>query len=137
MKNLINFNKYIPDNEYKTESRRELDLDKLKKTKEFKKIIKLGFDEDTSHQQELNNTIKFRRISKKEKEKDHGDVFYTVHPSGIIRRYNPVKSDDVPEGNGNDIKRFTLPFKTTKDYIKGLKYLYEYIKRKEQRKDYR
>ncbi len=137
MKNIRRFKDYDPSNEYKSDSRRELNLDSIRKSKDYKKLLSFGFDEETSHQQELNNTLKFIRVENKKSERGHSDVFYTIHPSGTVRRYNPVRSDDVPEGNGNDIKKFGEPFKTTSDYKKGIKYLCDYIERKEERGDYR
>ena len=83
------------------------------------------------------DTLKFKRVENKRRERGHSDVFYTIHPSGTVRRYNPVKSEDIPEGNGNDIKNFGAPFNTTSDYKRGIKYLYDYIERKEKRGDYR
>lgn len=137
MENLLSFKDYEPTEEYKSESRRSLNLDSVRRTKEYKRIIKLGFEEETSHQQEINNTIKFVRSKHKQKEKGHDDVFYTIHPTGTVRRYNPIKSEDVPQGNGNDIKKFIEPFEKPKDYIKGLNYLWQYLKRKEANKDFR
>jgi hypothetical protein len=137
MKNILNFREYKPNLEYKKELRREINLDTVRKSKDYTKLLSLGFEEKTSHQQELNNTLKFIRVKHKQREIGHDDVFYTIHPSGTIRRYNPIKSEDVPEGNGNDIKKFKDPFRTSKDYIKGIKFLYEYLKRKEDRGDYR
>lgn len=137
MRNLLSFKKYNPEKEYKVETRREINLEKLRSSKAYKRILALGFKEDASHQQELNNTLKFVRTKHKENEKGHDAVFYTIHPSGIVRRYNPEKSADVPEGDGNDIKRFHSPFATGKDYIKALNYLWQYLKRKESKKDYR
>jgi len=136
VKNLLSFKNYNPEGEYKVETRRELNLDAIRNTPEYMKIIRLGFKDDTSHQQELNNTIKFVRTTKKQKERGHDDVFYTVHPSGTVRRYNPIRSEETPEGNGNDIKKFK-PFKTANDYRKGLRYLYEYLIRKQQKGDFR
>lgn len=137
MKNLLSFKNYRPGKEYKTETRRELDLDVIRSSADYRKIIELGFKEDTSHQQELNNTLKFVRTSKKQKERGHDDVFYTVHPTGTVRRYNPIRSEDTPEGSGNDIKKFNRPFSTIRDYRKGLKYLYGYLIRKQKRGDFR
>lgn len=131
------FKDYDPSFEYKSDSRRELNLDSVRKSKDYKKLLLLGFKEETSHQQELNNTLKFVRVENKKRERGHSDVFYTIHPSGTVRRYNPVKSEDVPEGNGNDIKKFGEPFRTSADYKKGIKYLYNYLERKEERGDYR
>lgn len=137
MKNLSSFKNYNPNKEYKVGSRRKLNLDKVRQTRAYDRIIELGFKEDTSHQQDLNNTLKFVRTRKKQTERGHDDVFYTIHPTGTVRRYNPIKSDDTPEGNGNDIKKFHSPFRTGKDYVKALNYLWQYLKRKEEKKDYR
>jgi hypothetical protein len=136
VKNLLSFKKYNPELEYKVETRRELDMEDVRNSPEYRNVLSLGFKDVTSHQQDLNNTIKFVRSRKKQKERGHDDVFYTVHPSGIIRRYNPIKSDETPEGNGNDLIRFK-PFRTEKDYRKGLKYLREYLVRKEEKGDFR
>lgn len=136
MKNLLSFKKYNPELEYKVETRRELDMEDVRNSPEYRNVLSLGFKDVTSHQQDLNNTIKFVRSRKKQKERGHDDVFYTIHPSGIIRRYNPIKSDETPEGNGNDLIRFK-PFRTEKDYRKGLKYLREYLVRKEEKGDFR
>lgn len=133
----MTFEKYNPELEYKVPTRREINLEWLRQSRPYRRVLQLGFKEDTSHQQELNNTLKFVRIRKKQKEKGHDDVFYTIHPSGTVRRYNPPKSPEVPEGSGNDIKRFPAPFKTGRDYIKALNYLWQYLRRKEQNKDFR
>jgi len=133
----LNFKDYEPAEEYKSESRRSLNLDSVRGSKEYKRIIKLGFEEETSHQQEINNTMKFIRTKQKQKEKGHDDVFYTIHPTGTVRRYNPIKSEEIPQGSGNDIKKFIEPFEKPKDYIKGLNYLWQYLKRKEANKDFR
>ena len=111
-------------------------MDEVRNSPEYRDVLLLGFKDATSHQQDLNNTIKFVRSRKKQKERGHDDVFYTIHPSGIIRRYNPIKSDETPEGNGNDLIRFK-PFRTGKDYRKGLKYLHDYLVRKEEKGDFR
>jgi hypothetical protein len=137
MKNLLSFKKYDPEKEYKKDFRREINLDSIKKTKAFKRILDLGFEENSSHQQDLNNTLKFTRVKKKQSEPGHADVFYTIHPSGTVRRYNPIKSAEIPEGEGNDIKKFPQPFKSGKDYIKALNYLWQYLKRKESQKNFR
>ena len=137
MNNLLEYSKYDPRKEYKAEDRRDLDIEKVRKSKEYRSIIDLGFKEVHSHQQDLNNTLKFTRTKHKENEKGHGDVFYTIHPTGIVRRYNPVISDEIPQGNGNDIRRFPKPFKTAKEYSKALRYLFNYLRRKELRGDYR
>jgi len=137
MKNLLEYKKYNPESEYKEETRREINIDSIRKSKDYKNIIDLGFKETTSHQQEINNTIKFQRVREREKESGHTAVFYTIHPSGIVRRYNPEKNKDTPEGFGNDIKNFHSPFKTSREYLKGLRYLWQYLKRKQERKNYR
>ena len=137
LNHLLEYEKYDPRLEYKTDSRRDISLDDIRKSGAYRNIIDLGFEEEHSHQQELNNTLKFVRIKHKQRERGHGDVFYTVHPSGIVRRYNPEKSHEIPEGGGNDIRRFPRPFKTLKDYNKALKYLFNYLRRKELRNDYR
>jgi hypothetical protein len=137
MKNILSFKKYNPENEYKKKFRRELNLENLRKTRAFSRILDLGFSEESSHQQELNNTIKFIRTKKKQDEPGHDDVFYTIHPSGTVRRYNPIKSEETPEGEGNDIKKFPQPFKSGRDYIKALNYLWQYLKRKESQKNFR
>ena len=89
MNNLLEYSKYDPRNEYKAEDRRDLDIDKVRKSKEYRNVIDLGFKEVHSYQQDLNNTLKFIRTKQKQKEDGHGDVFYTIHPSGTVRRYNP------------------------------------------------
>ena len=136
MKHIISFKNYKPDLEYKVETRRDLDLDVIRNMREYKKILGLGFKDITSHQQELNNTIKFVRTRKKQKERGHDEVFYTIHPSGTVRRYNPIKADETPEGSGNDLRKFP-PFKTIRDYRKGLEYLHDYLQRKEEKGDFR
>jgi len=137
MKFLLEYEKYDPRDEYDSETRRELSLDKIRKTKDYRRIIDLGFKEVHSHQQDLNNTLKFVRTKNKEFEKGHGDVFYTIHPTGIVRRYNPPVSDEIPQGSGNDIRRFPKPFSSIREYAKALKYLFNYLRRKEMRGDYR
>lgn len=129
--------KYKPEEEYKEDSRREMNLSQVRRTKEYEQLIELGFKEDSSHQQELNNTMKFIRTRNKQKETGHDDVFYTIHPTGVVRRYNPEKGKEVPEGSGNVIKKFPAKFSTPKDYKKGLRYLWQYLRRKENRGDYR
>lgn len=141
MKFLLEYEKYSPESEYKFDSRRSLNLDNIRGSLDYRRLVKLGFEEVTSHQQELNNTLKFTRNSEKQREKGHGKVFYTIHPTGKVRRYNPVKDSENPkemvEGNGNVIKDFGKPFKRPSDYSKGLRYLWQYIKRKEEKGDYR
>lgn len=127
-----------PQEPYREENRRTINLDAVRRTKEYRRILSLGMKEDTSHQQELNNTMRFTRYKNKQKEVGYGDVFYTIHPTGTVRRYNPIKSEDgqVQEGSGNDLKRFN-PFRRSRDYKKAMTYLYEYLKRKQERGDYR
>lgn len=137
MKNLLNFKNYDPNDEYKSDSRREISLESIRKSPDYRRILELGFKEDTSHQQELNNTIKFVRTRKKQREKGHDDVFYTIHPSGTVRRYNPIKGEEVPEGSGNDIKKFDTPFLKSRDYKKALRYLWQYLLRKQEKGDFR
>jgi len=129
--------RYKPKSEYKEETRKDLNLDMVRKTKEYEQLLELGFKEDTSHQQELNNTMKFERTKNKQKEIGHDNVFYTVHPTGVVRRYNPEKGKEVPEGSGNVIKKFPSNFSTPKEYKKGLLYLWQYLRRKENRGDFR
>jgi hypothetical protein len=83
--------------------------------------------------------MKFVRIKNKQKEAGYDDVFYTIHPTGIVRRYNPVKdkSGEVQEGSGNDLKKFPGKFVRSRDYKKAMIYLYEYLLRKQKRGDYR
>lgn len=137
MKHVVDFEEYDPADEYKSDSRRSINLDRIRKSIEYKRIIEMGFEEETSHQQELNNTMKFIRKKQKQREKGHDDVFYTIHPTGTVRRYNPIRSEETPEGSGNDIKKFLEPFKNIADYKKGLNYLWQYLKRKEAKGDYR
>ena len=140
MRHLFEFKKFKdPQELYKEENRRPINLDAVRRTKEYRKILSLGFKEDTSHQQELNNTLKFIRTKNKQKEPGYDDVFYTIHPTGIVRRYNPVKdkSGEVQEGSGNDLKKFSKPFVRSRDYKQGMIYLYEYLLRKQERGDYR
>ena len=137
MKNIKEYKTYTPEKEYEKSTRRDVNLDVLRKSKDYKNIIKMGFTETTSHQQELNNTLKFERKKEKQKEKGKSKTFYTVHPSGRIRRYNPDKSKEIPQGSGNDLINFGKPFRSSREYAKGLKYLKSYIERKEERKDYR
>jgi hypothetical protein len=141
MKFLLEYEKYNPEDEYRSDSRRSLNLDLVRKSVDYKRLIELGFKEDTSHQQEINNTLKFIRTTNNKNEKGHDKVFYTIHPTGKVRRYNPIKSEDNPgermEGNGNDIKDFGKPFRRPSEYAKGLRYLWQYIKRKQERGNYR
>lgn len=141
MKHLLEYAKYNPEEEYKSDSRREINLDVVREFPEYRMILNLGFKDVTSHQQELNNTLKFTRTTDVQREKGHGKVFYTIHPTGIVRRYNPVKDrknpNELDEGNGNDLRDFGKPFKRATDYVKGLKYLLQYLKRKEEKGDYR
>jgi len=136
MINLFEFDKYDPKSEYLEDERRSIDLDKIRKSDAYRDIIDLGFSDDTSDQQELNNTLKFRR--KRQPEVDgYGEVFYTVHPTGVVRRYNPIVSSETPEGQGNAIRTYPDPFRNGKEYKKALRYLFNYLRRKELRKDYR
>ena len=137
MKNIKEYKSYKPEKEYKKTTRREINLDVLRKSKDYKNLIKIGFKDSTSHQQELNNTLKFERKREKQKERGKGKTFYTLHPSGTVRRYNPDKSKEILQGSGNDLINFGKPFKSSRDYSKGLRYLKSYIERKEGRKDYR
>lgn len=139
MKNLFEFKKFQPQEMYKEENRRPINVDAVRRTKEYRKLISLGFKEETSHQQELNNTIKFSRTKNKQKETGYDDVFYTIHPTGTVRRYNPPKSkeDDIQEGSGNDLKKFAKPFVRSRDYKQALTYLYNYLLRKQDRGDFR
>ena len=63
MKFLLEYEKYSPEEEYKSDSRRSLNLDLVRKTVDYKRLIELGLKEDTSHQQEINNTLKFVRTT--------------------------------------------------------------------------
>jgi hypothetical protein len=137
MKNVLSFSDYDPELEYKSETRREMNLNRVRRSREYKELIKKGFKEITSEQQELNSTMKFQRVRYKEKDKGHDFPFYTIHPSGTVRRYNPPKSPEVPEGSGNDLIVFDKPFYKPKDYIKGIQYLLDYLDRKEDRDDYK
>ena len=129
--------KYDPMEEYQPDTRRRLNLDSVRKSPEYERIIDLGFVEDTSHQQSLNNTIKFTREEEIQPERGMAKVFYTIHPTGIVRRYNPERSKEIPEGSGNDIKVFPKPFERPRDYIKALRYLFQYLRRKEIEKNFR
>lgn len=133
---LQEYDNYDPRSEYLEDERRNIDLDKIRKSDAYQDIIDLGFVDDTSDQQELNNTLKFRR-KKQPEVKGYEDVFYTVHPTGVVRRYNPVKSSDIPEGQGNSIRNYPSPFKNSREYKKALRYLFNYLRRKELKQDYR
>ena len=61
MIHLFEFEKYDPTEEYKEDSRRDIDLEKIRKSQEYEDIIGLGFKDTTSHQQEINNTLKLER----------------------------------------------------------------------------
>lgn len=140
MKYIFEFEKFKdPQAPYKGESRKTINLDSVRRTKEYRRILSLGFKEDTSHQQELNSTMKFIRTKNKQKEAGYDDVFYTIHPTGTVRRYNPPKDDnnELPEGSGNDLKRFPSKFQRSRDYKKALIYLYGYLLRKQERGDFR
>ena len=136
MKYLKLFEKYFPSKEYKSDTRRTLDLEKIRSMPEYKDIINLGFKEDTSFQQELNNTIKFIRSRHKQSQSGFGEVFYTIHPSGSIRRYNPPKGNKTPMGSGNVLFKYPK-FKNEDDYKKGLLFLWQYLRRKENLGNYR
>jgi hypothetical protein len=137
MKNILSFSDYDPEDEYRSETRRELNLGPIRRSPEYRKLRDMGFAEVTSEQQELNSTMKFQRKRDKEKDKGHDYPFYTIHPSGTVRRYNPPRSPEVPEGSGNDIKVFKKPFVKSRDYLRGLRYLISYLERKEERGDYK
>jgi hypothetical protein len=137
VKNVLSFSKYDPNKEYKRETRRDIDLKYIRNSKEYRRIIDLGFKDVTSHQQDLNNTIKLTRRIKKQSERGHDDVFYTIHPSGTVRRYNPPKSEEIPSGSGNDIKKFESPFRGSRGYLKAFRYLYNYLTRKEEKGNFR
>ena len=139
MKHLFEYKKFEPQEMYKEENRRPINIDAVRRTKEYRKLLSLGFKDDTSHQQELNNTLKFIRTKNKQKEIGYDDVFYTVHPTGTVRRYNPpkTKDDEVQEGSGNDLKKFSKPFVRSRDYKQALTYLYDYLLRKQDRGDFR
>ena len=140
MKHLFEFKKFKdPQEMYKEENRKPINLDAVRRTKEYRKLLSLGFKEDTSHQQELNNTLKFIRTKNKQKETVYDDVFYTIHPTGTVRRYNPLKdkSGEVQEGSGNDLKKFPKAFVRSRDYKQAMKYLHDYLLRKQERGDFR
>lgn len=128
---------YDPSMEYTRSDRRKINLDWVRKTKEYRNLLDLGFAEDTSDQQEINNTMKFVRKREREREEGKDKVFYTIHPTGTVRRYNPPISDEAPEGSGNDIKVFPEPFVRPRDYKRALRYLFQYLRRKQIRGDYR
>lgn len=136
MINLFEFDRYDPRSEYLEDERRSIDLDSIRKSDAYRDIIELGFAEETSDQQELNNTLKFRR-KKQPEVKGYADVFYTIHPTGVVRRYNPVESSETPEGQGNTIRTYPSPFRNSKEYKKALRYLFNYLRRKELKEDYR
>jgi hypothetical protein len=137
MKNILSFSNYDPTEEYMADTRREINLNPARRSKEYKDLIKMGFEEITSDQQKLNSTLKFQRSLGREKDKGHDFPFYTIHPSGNVRRYNPPREEEVPEGSGNDIKRFKKPFFRGRDYVKAIRYLIGYLKRKEEKGDYK
>ena len=85
---------------YKEENRRPINIDAVRRTKEYRKLLSLGFKDDTSHQQGLNNTLKFVRTKHKQKEIGYDDVFYTIHPTGTVRRYNPPKREREKKQEG-------------------------------------
>lgn len=137
MKNVLSFSDYDPTDEYKADLRRDINLNVVRRSPYYKELIRMGFEEVTSDQQDLNNTMKFIRIRRTAKDRGHDLPFYTIHPTGTVRRYNPPKSEEQPEGSGNDIKTFEKPFVRNRDYIKGIKYLIGYLKRKEERGDFK
>ena len=49
----------------------------------------------------------------------------------VILNKWPRKSKAKPQFGGNDIRRFPKPFKTAKEYSKALRYLFNYLRRKE------
>ncbi len=136
MKSLIEFEDYDPRSEYIEDERRDLDLDWIRGTEEYRDIIELGFKDITSDQQELNNTLKFQRKKQPDVE-GYDKVFYTIHPTGTVRRYNPIESEETPQGQGNTIRTFPKPFSSSREYKKALRYLFNYLRRKELKKDYR
>jgi len=136
MKSLLEFEKYDPRDEYLADERRSIDLDRIRKSQEYRDIVDLGFEDLTSHQQELNNTLKFQRKKQPEK-KGYSDVFYTVHPTGNVRRYNPTEDNEIVQGQGNTIRRYPAAFRNSKEYLKALRYLFNYLRRKELKQDYR
>lgn len=140
MKSVISYRDYDPKSEYQEETRREINLENIRKSSEYADIIDLGFEDLTSHQQEINNTLKFQRKNQPHEE-GYGDVFYTVHPSGSIRRYNPAIEDEqdseFPEGQGNPIRSYPSPFRNSMEYKKALRYLFNYLRRKELRNNFR
>lgn len=140
MRSLVSYRDYDPRSEYYEETRREINLDNIRKSSEYLDIIGLGFEDTTSHQQEINNTLKFQRKNQPELE-GYGDVFYTVHPTGSVRRYNPatgdLKDSEFPEGQGNSIRSYPFPFRNSLEYKKALRYLFNYLRRKELRGDFR
>lgn len=136
MKTILEFEDYDPRSEYIEDERRELDLDWIRGTKEYRQILDLGFEDITSDQQELNNTLKLQRKKQPDIE-GYSKVFYTIHPTGTVRRYNPVDSDEIPQGQGNTIRNYPRPFRDSREYRKALRYLFNYLRRKELKKDYR
>lgn len=136
MRYLRIFEKYSPFKEYKADTRRNLDLEKVRAMQEYRDILDLGFKEETSFQQELNNTIKFVRSRHKQNQSGFGEVFYTIHPSGSIRRYNPPKSEETPAGSGNVLFKYPK-FKNEEDYRKAFLFLWQYLRRKENLGDFR
>ncbi|NBV27571.1 hypothetical protein EBS02_00915 [bacterium] len=137
MRFLLEYEDYDPREEYLSDTRRHLHLDSIRKSDIYQKILDLGFIEEHSYQQSLNNTLKFFRPEQDSLEPGEEKIFYTIHPTGIVRRYNPKIDDVVPEGFGNEIKKFPGPFTKTSDYIKALNYLYYYLRRKEMRGNFR
>lgn len=136
MENLFEYEDHKKLKEYKADSRREIDLDLVRNLPEYDELKRMGVNEITSDQQELNSTLKFSPTWQK-KEKGFQEVFYTIHPTGIVRRYNPPKDNPELEGSGNDIKTFSNTFRTAREYRKALRYLIDYFKRKKEREDFR
>lgn len=136
MINLFEFDDFSKLKEYKADTRREINLEVVRNLPEYEELLRMGVSDETSGQQEINNTLKLVPGWQR-KEKGHQKVFYTVHPTGIVRRYNPPRENEDLEGSGNDIKVFPDKFRTARDYRKALKYLIKYFKEKIKRGDYR
>jgi len=137
MRFLLEYEDYDPREEYLTDTRRRLSLGGIRKSDIYQKILDLGFVEQHSLQQGLNNTLKFFRPDQESLEPGEEKIFYTIHPTGTVRRYNPKVDDTIPEGFGNEIKKFPRPFTKPVDYLRALNYLYYYLKRKEMRGNFR
>jgi hypothetical protein len=136
MINLFEFDDLSKMKEYKAETRRDLNLDIVRNLPEYEELMRMGVVDETSHQQNINNTLKLVPGWQR-KEKGHQKVYYTIHPTGIVRRYNPPKENEDLEGSGNDIKVFSDKFRSPRDYRKALKYLITYFKNKIENEDYR